>query len=309
MPFHIGIDENGLGPRLGPLVVTAVLASVNDDASRRIDEEPQAFLHERLGDSKKLVSHTHTALGEAWARVLGPKNATTPWQLLEAMSLQSRRELQAPCPEKALAQCWAEGGHLSESDSLIEKVRHDLKKLDQAGVQVMGARCSITCVHRMNQARQASIGRLDLDLRSMESLIVAARESVNEEVVARCGKVGGLMRYLGKFALLSSYPAVILGESGSESAYRLAGLGRVHFLRDAEDRDPLIALASLVGKWVREVLMGQIVQFYRQSDEGLPNASGYNDPVTDRFVRDSLVLRQELGIADTCFLREGKSKE
>ena len=38
--FLIGADENGLGSRLGPMVVTAVLAEV--------DEQGQRFLSRRL---------------------------------------------------------------------------------------------------------------------------------------------------------------------------------------------------------------------------------------------------------------------
>ena len=32
--FHIGADENGLGSRLGPMIVTAVLAETSDEGDR-----------------------------------------------------------------------------------------------------------------------------------------------------------------------------------------------------------------------------------------------------------------------------------
>src|SRR5262245_1713942 len=73
--FRIGADENGLGPRLGPMVVTAVLARVTDDGWRVAGRKPRGGLAERLGDSKQLVSHGDVALGEAWARVLAARGA------------------------------------------------------------------------------------------------------------------------------------------------------------------------------------------------------------------------------------------
>ena len=32
--FHIGADENGLGSRLGPMIVTAVLAEADEEGER-----------------------------------------------------------------------------------------------------------------------------------------------------------------------------------------------------------------------------------------------------------------------------------
>ena len=42
--FRIGVDENGLGPRLGPLVVTAVIARVTEAVL--VDADTEA-LHRR----------------------------------------------------------------------------------------------------------------------------------------------------------------------------------------------------------------------------------------------------------------------
>ncbi|MCL2825061.1 MAG: hypothetical protein FWD57_13815, partial [Polyangiaceae bacterium] len=70
MTVRIGADENGLGPLLGPLIVTAIAARVSDDTSARMTKEPHAFLSKRLADSKKLVAHGDVNLGEAWARTI-----------------------------------------------------------------------------------------------------------------------------------------------------------------------------------------------------------------------------------------------
>src|SRR5262245_55054872 len=68
--FRIGVDENGLGPRLGPLIVTAVLARVEGFGCRLAARPARGRLGRRLGDSKQLVSHGDVSLAEAWARAL-----------------------------------------------------------------------------------------------------------------------------------------------------------------------------------------------------------------------------------------------
>ena len=68
--FRIGVDENGLGPRLGPMVVTAVLARICDDGFKVASGKPRGALASRLGDSKGLLAHGNVALGEAWARAI-----------------------------------------------------------------------------------------------------------------------------------------------------------------------------------------------------------------------------------------------
>lgn len=308
MPWHVGIDENGLGPQLGPLVVTAVLAEVTTEAGRSIEADSRAFFHDRLADSKQLVDHRHVALAEAWARTLAG-DPPSPEAVVRHLALEPLEDLQGACPSSSKPMCWhVDGEHFVAGGTDLDRARSDMDQLRSLGVHVRWARCSIVCVKRLNDAHAMGIGRLDMDLRAMEALILAARAEAGTEIVARCGKVGGLTRYMPKFDRLSSYPVTVIEEQRAQSGYRMSGIGRVHFLRDAEERDPLVSLASLVGKWMREVLMGRIVRYHRGHDDTLPDASGYNDPVTNRFMDDSAEIRRKLGIADTCFARARAKK-
>ena len=311
MPWRVGIDENGLGPQLGPLIVTGVMAKVTDGAQRALRRGAEAFLHERLDDSKALVRHGDIALGEAWARAVADKcgmQCSEPEALAEALALQARAQRVRSCPAPALEQCWSSGGERFEaSEAQLAQAREDLAVLARRGIEVVWARSAIVCVRALNEARQQGIGRFESDLHAMEELALAARAAAPAELEVTCGKVGGLQRYVPSMRLLGDRLHVVLGEERACSSYRFPGLGTVHFVRDADGSDPLVALASLLGKYMRELLMARIVRFYRLREPQLHQASGYNDPVTDSFVRGTRALRRKLAVPNACFRREQAS--
>ena len=308
MQWRIGIDENGLGPQLGPLLVTAVLGRCSAQAEQWLQHDPQRLLSRWLDDSKRLVAHRNVALGEAWARVILDRTeqpSASPDQLLDRVSLLDRGQLQRLCPRSAREQCWSSGYERFEATGdRVNQVQADLQRLASSGLDIVWVRSAIVCTGRLNEARRAGQGRLQVDLRAMEELLMAGRQRAGEPLTATCGKVGGLQRYSGAFTVLSDPLHTTVQETAERSHYRFAWLGDVHFVRDADGQDPLVALASLIGKYLRELFMKRIVRFYRQQLACLDDASGYNDPVTDRFIQATEALRSRRRVPDSCFLRE-----
>jgi ribonuclease HII len=83
----------------------------------------------------------------------------------------------------------------------------------------------------------------------------------------------------------------------------MPGLGRLAFVRDGDDTHLVIALASLVGKWARDHLMRRITRWHRGFAPDLPEASGYHDPVTTKFVKASALVRKKQKVVSACFER------
>lgn len=311
--FRIGADENGLGPRLGPMVVTAVLARVTDAGWKVVGKAAKGKLSERLGDSKQLVSHGNVALGEAWARALARRGAARtkytdgpPDELLHALSADDRSALRAPCPRHVEAQCWsAEGEALFASEAMVRVAEQDLDSLEQRGVTILGVRSVVLCSRRMNEGLDAGKNRFVLDLNAMERLILELRSIAGDDVTAVCGKVGGFGKYGRAFGPLSGQLHSVIEEGQARSAYHFPGVGEIAFLRDADASDLCVSMASLVGKYVREALMARVVRFYRGELPELPDASGYHDPVTTRFMEGTRLLRKSRDVPDTCFERRG----
>jgi ribonuclease HII len=306
--FRIGVDENGLGPRLGPLVVTAVIARVTETGHAVATRRPKGALAKRLGDSKAMIAHGDVALGEAWARAVGRRigaEGSSPDDLIHAIALDSKAELRRLCPSHVEAQCWSADGEAFEAeDKLVAKVSTDLDKLAAQGVDVVGLRTTVLCTRRINDARTEGRSRFDVDLHAMERIVIDARARHTGELEAVCGKVGGYARYSSAFGPLAGHLHAIIEEGAKKSAYSFPGLGTIAFVRDADQSHMLVAMASMVGKWVREVMMARIVRHYGLPD-GDPNAlaSGYHDPVTDRFVDATALVRKKRKVPDTCFER------
>jgi ribonuclease HII len=311
----VGVDENGLGPRLGPLVVTAVLVRADERGAKVASSRARGKLKQRLGDSKALVSFRERALGEAWARAIHARTiGGTPASvddLVHALSLDAREPLRAKCPDDHLDQCWrTDGEAFVAEETLVAEVARDLDALAKNGVELVGARVAIVCTRRLNDAIDAGLSRFHADLHTMERLVAWAREVAGVDVLATCGKVGGFDRYGDRFGgPLAGRLHVALDEGRARSTYKMPGVGTIAFVRDADDTHMLVSMASLVGKWVRDVLMSRIVRHHRVSVPNLPDASGYHDPVTSQFIALSALSRKKTKLPDACFVRRALERD
>ena len=304
--LRVGVDENGLGPRLGPLVVTAASAHVEDDRAPGNGALARAVSEGLLGDSKGLVSYRNNALGEAWARVLVTRNGLvpgTPNAVLEALLHDDRAWLRALCPELHSVQCWGhEDEVFSANEALLARVADAASYLENAGVQLLTPRVVVRCTARLNEALAQGLSRFDVDLHAMEELVAECMKRASR-VEAVCGKVGGRDRYLDVFRVLPAGEVVFFSEGRAESVYRFGDRAHVSFIRDADGTDALVGLASLVGKWVRDLLMDRIVRHHRKLVPGLERVSGYHDPKTAKFVDATRLSRGRTGLPGTCFER------
>jgi ribonuclease HII len=301
--YHIGADENGLGSRLGPMIVTAVLAETDEPGERFLQRKLPKRMREDLDDSKRLMSHTEVGIGEAWARVLTGDSASSPAALFELLSHEGSAKLREPCPKTAHAQCWnAERETFCATDEQLTRARSHLETFRTRGVRILEVQSSVVCTQKLNTNKRRGINRFVSDLHAMESLILKLQSRAAAPVHAVCGKVGGIGEYSKFFGPLGGWLHATIVEGQAESAYQFPTLGRIRFVRDADAHAPLVMLASLVGKYVRELFMSRIAAHYPQEDA--PRPSGYHDPVTSAFVERTALLRKKRRMPDQCFERE-----
>jgi ribonuclease HII len=310
MAFRIGVDENGLGPRLGPMIVTAVMAEVTDDGAKIAGRKPRGRLAEVLGDSKAMIAHGDVSLGEAWVRALtrrgcgrgAAREASTIDELVHDVAIDDASELRRMCSESGAKMCWSTRGEKLESDpEVVDDLCAHLDKLARKGLAVRSVRSVVVCNKRLNDHFDAQRSRFVVDLHAMERLVLALREEAGAEVDAVCGKVGGIGQYDDFFGPLSGRLFMELEKSRKRSAYHFPGVGQVAFVVDADDSDLLVGLASMVGKWLREVLMARIARNLGGKDAAV---SGYYDAKTTQFIEATTLVRGKRRIPDECFDRK-----
>jgi ribonuclease HII len=302
--YRIGVDENGLGAWLGPLLVTAVLARVGLAGQRLLAGGLPPNVARDLDDSKRLVSHRNIRLAEAWARVLAAPQASCPSELFARVSWEGESHLRALCPKHVEPQCWTiDREQFVAPDSLVERVRGHRDALACCGVHIVSVKSSLLCTRRLNGGRDEGRSRFVMDLSAMEELVLGLRREAGTDVDAVCGKVGGIGKYARYFGPLAGRLHTVLEERPARSAYHFPALGLLQFVQDADAKDPLVMLASLVGKYLRELMMARISAYYASAVEPGFAPSGYHEPRTARFVEATAGLRRERCIPAACFER------
>lgn len=286
------------------MLVTGVLLRVTATERDFLDAARDAG----IGDSKNLCAHGDMAAVESFVLAMLTEHLGHTPASLDALyprvSLLDEAALRELCPEgESPRACFAEEVALPAfGEGVTEASRKSARTLHDAGVALVEARSVTVCARRMNVAKEAGRSRFDLDLDAMLDLVVALRARAGEEIRAVCGKVGGRKAYTSAMTRVHPLPET-LEETPARSAYRLRGVGEVAFVRDADASDPAVALASLVGKYLRELTMERIYRYYAKALPGLTRASGYHDPVTARFVEATRLVRGERAIGDECFER------
>lgn len=300
----VGVDENGLGPLLGPLVATAVTLDVEQYQAPRLRR-----IGERIGvhDSKQTGGFGQMAWTESVAlallQQLHGRLPTTFDQLLTLVSLDQVDVLRSPCPSAAHAQCWSHDLVLPAFGGDPAHGSEALRRLDRAGVKVMRIASALSCAGRLNASYAQGGTRVAIDLGLFERLLLDARAHCQDDLQAICGMVGGIRDYPEYFSALAKEAVTEGKHRRGRREYRVAGLGEVSFVVDADASQLPVGIASMVGKYVRELAMERQNRFYRDHDASLTTGSGYHDPVTKRFVQDSAALRRRLKIVDACFAR------
>jgi ribonuclease HII len=286
------------------LVVTAVLARVDGGGRRMLGRKLPQRIRADLDDSKRLVAHGDVRLGEAWARVLAPAPAAeSPATLLEQILLEGQEVLSRPCPKQAHSQCWSSAGERFEADAeLSERIAGHRRTLAERGIELLSVKSKVLCTKRLNEEKERGVNRFVADLHAMESLVLALRKVAGKNVHATLGKVGGMGDYSRFFGPLGGHLHAVIEQRAARSAYYFPNVGELHFVKDADASDPLVMLASLVGKYVRELLMARVARFYPQPENAAP-PSGYHDPVSRAFVHSTALVRSQRRIPSDCFER------
>ena len=297
----VGIDENGLGPVLGPMVVTAC-------AFRTDSYAPDLFwslASEDLpaDDSKVVFKQNKKKAAESavlkWLRLFEqlPDNANALYKGI-------CHHPPLPCPvgnayvcRPAIPLAIPQFGAAQPAISTEIAARFEALKISP-----LACASYAICPGVFNQSlANGAMNKLQFDFHLMIQLIDWVRERhPGETVLALCGKVGGTRCYLPWFSAEKKSDVLPIIEERDQSRYSLTSDVEVAFIKDGDSLHLPIAVASMIGKYVRELQMTEINVLLAPGEK---HVSGYRDPRTKSFIRQTESNRAQIGLPDSCFLR------
>lgn len=128
----------------------------------------------------------------------------------------------------------------------------------------------------------------------------------NEPILIVCDRQGGRSHY-GQLlrTMFEDFPLTVEQESDALSSYRLArpaGECRLIFMEKSENVSLPTALASILCKYLREMLMSRFNAFFLRHDPAIVPTAGYWTDA-QRFLADTATLRTQLNIPDETLAR------
>ncbi len=318
MAWVIGIDEAGYGPNLGPFVMTAVALRVPDDpaggdlwqrlaAAVRRDGDPDDG-RLLVADSKVVYSPARGLRPLETAVLAASAPAGDNGCLLLHRYLE---ELYGPSHAALRRELWYGGTTALPVETDAEHAADARARFAQAcrgaGVACGLVRGVVVCPEQLNALTEAAGSK------------GAVLSHGLAELVRACWQLGGdepLTFFIDKHGGRNTYAAMLQDavpegfvlahqEGAARSVYGVAGLRREvrwTFQPRADAEHFSVALASMVSKYVREVLMGEFNRFWQQQVPDLKPTAGYPGD-SRRFYEAIRPAAERLGIAESALWR------
>jgi hypothetical protein len=317
MPWVIGIDEAGYGPNLGPFVMTAVALRVPDEspddlwqclaAAVRRDSDPDDG-RLLIADSKVVFSQAR-GLRQLERAVLA---AHRPDDASGCLVLERYVETSFASSHAALRrEPWYHGTTALpvdvETEHAAEARAQFAVACRDAGVLCGLVRGVIVCTKEFNALTRAA-GSKGAVLRHGLAELVRACWALDGDgpLTFFVDKHGGRNTYAGMLQDAVPEGMILAHREGmARSIYSVVGARRevrwtIQPRADAEHFP--VALASMVSKYVREVLMSEFNRFWLERVPGLKPTAGYPGD-SRRFYKAIHSTARQLGIADAALWR------
>jgi len=286
MPLTLtGIDEAGYGPLLGPMALVGVSAEADD-----LDTLCRCCAAQPLGvaDSKKV--HTPGRLAPLESIALAAITwacGEQPTSAADCFALLGENATQRQLP-------W-----MDDADKLqLPVAARDIARWKIDGVRACGLTGQLVNPEAFHHDHGNGGNRHRLELQRVGEILRALPPSNGDRCIT-IDRLGGRRYYADYLAEVWQDSSVeVLREEAGCSSYALRQGHRRHqvrFLVDGESGSPLVAMASCIAKYARELHMLLLNRYWSGRQPGLRPTAGYHvdaqrwlrelGPATERYHR------------------------
>lgn len=258
-----GIDEAGYGPILGPLAIAQAVATIHDSvrwaaelAACGVDDSK--VLH----DARDLSRLERVALGAIrWLTGSQPRTAAELFTLM------------GEPPSARASTPWMAG-----ADALaLPAAASAIPAFAISAAEPEGLSGALIHPQALNDAAANGRNRAQVEWDAIGALMAASARTGS--ITITCDRLGGRKFYSDPLASIFPWcPLTVITEVPAVSRYAIhsdTGLVDVTFVVGGERADPLVALASCVAKYAREVHLLLFNGWWSQRCPGLRPTAGY----------------------------------
>ena len=290
MAVLVGIDEAGFGPILGPLVVTSSTFSLPNNL---LASDLWRILTKSIADKRKYLFGRLliTDSKKAYNRSLGIKHLErTVLAILRCLDMKPitlRELIEVLCPdclERLSEYPWYKHTHSyllspdTEDRTIAAVVLSD--DLASNGIELKVLKSCCLDVAYYNKMVESVKNKASVLFTATSRLIQDAYNNFSgENLHIIIDRQGGRMHY--RQNLQRMFPDMslsIVRESPMVSSYDLqteSGAMRVHFVVSADQQYLPVSLASMVSKYLREILIGCMNRYFTGLGPNIKPTAGY----------------------------------